>query len=70
MVFGVVRAGSVGAAVGGHTPGGEHLHGRRPRPTGALRTNDAERNPGADSGRRLDELIASGRYVEDVHAAG
>lgn len=37
---------------------------------GALRTIHAERNPGADSGPRLDELIASGRCVEDVHAAG
>ncbi|WP_409000334.1 hypothetical protein [Streptomyces europaeiscabiei] len=36
----------------------------------AFRTIHAERNPGADSGRWLDDLIASGRYVEDVRTAG
>ncbi|WP_412104122.1 hypothetical protein [Streptomyces europaeiscabiei] len=35
----------------------------------AFRTIHAERNPGADSGQ-LDDLIASGRYVEDVYTAG
>ncbi|MGR6968558.1 cytochrome P450 [Streptomyces cynarae] len=36
----------------------------------AFRALYAERVPGGDSGRWLDELIASGRYVEDVYAAG
>ncbi|MEI5524881.1 cytochrome P450 [Streptomyces brasiliscabiei] len=36
----------------------------------AFRTIHAVRNPGADSGRWLDDLIASGRYVEDVYTAG
>ena len=36
----------------------------------AFRTVHAERNAGADSGQWLDDLIASGRYVEDVYAAG
>lgn len=36
----------------------------------AFRTIHAERNPGADSGQWLDDLIASGRYVEDVYTAG
>lgn len=36
----------------------------------AFRTIHAERNADADSGQWLDDLIASGRYVEDVHAAG
>lgn len=39
----------------------------------AFRTLYRERTPGADdaaAGRWLDGLIADGRYVEDVYAAG
>ncbi|MFF1654939.1 cytochrome P450 [Streptomyces sp. NPDC058255] len=36
----------------------------------AFRTLHADRTPGGDSERWLDDLIASGRYVEDVYAAG
>ncbi|MEU9365755.1 cytochrome P450 [Streptomyces avermitilis] len=36
----------------------------------AFRTLHAERRPGVDSEQWLGELIASGRYVEDVYAAG
>ncbi|MGW5606660.1 cytochrome P450 [Streptomyces sp. NPDC003753] len=36
----------------------------------AFRELHAARVPDGDSGRWLDELIASGRYVEDVYAAG
>ncbi|MFI9648140.1 cytochrome P450 [Streptomyces sp. NPDC052040] len=36
----------------------------------AFRTLYAERAPGEDSGRWLDELVAAGRYIEDVYAAG
>ncbi|WP_443061235.1 hypothetical protein [Streptomyces sp. NBC_00391] len=43
---------------------------RAPGVREALRTIHAERNPGADSGQWLEDLIASGRYGEDVYAAG
>ncbi|MEV7343495.1 cytochrome P450 [Streptomyces sp. NPDC093544] len=36
----------------------------------AFRTLHADRNPGGDSEQWLNDLIASGRYVEDVYAAG
>jgi cytochrome P450/NADPH-cytochrome P450 reductase len=36
----------------------------------AFRTLHGERTLGGDSERWLSELIASGRYVEDVYAAG
>ncbi|MGW3411621.1 bifunctional cytochrome P450/NADPH--P450 reductase [Streptomyces sp. NPDC000888] len=36
----------------------------------AFRTLHADRTPGGDSERWLNDLIASGRYVEDVYAAG
>ncbi|MET9844191.1 hypothetical protein [Streptomyces ossamyceticus] len=36
----------------------------------AFRALLAERHPDGGPGRGLDDLIASGRYVEDVYAAG
>ncbi|BBC38828.1 hypothetical protein SGFS_101220 [Streptomyces graminofaciens] len=36
----------------------------------AFRTLRAERAPGTDAEQRPNELIASGRHVEDVYAAG
>ncbi|MEU9286263.1 cytochrome P450 [Streptomyces sp. NPDC048275] len=36
----------------------------------AFRTLHADRTPGGDSEQWLNDLIASGRYVEDVYAAG
>jgi cytochrome P450/NADPH-cytochrome P450 reductase len=36
----------------------------------AFRTLHADRNPGGDPEQWLNDLIASGRYVEDVYAAG
>ncbi|WP_369251361.1 hypothetical protein [Streptomyces sp. R41] len=35
-----------------------------------FRALPAERTPGGDSKRWLNDLIASGRYIEDVYAAG